>query len=374
LYKKILGQGSRYNPLQILIDDWNDPALHTHVFDDARAIALQLCPDPVKVGDNQYWRNGARKFLVFAFVTLVTDGKSPVRPQPTLSASLAFLSDTQALIAALQTAKSSELLSGDVASLAKDMLAKYENGDPKQLESFREGAVQALEVFSASGSLAQCTEECDFRFSDMRKKKITIYLLADPTRIKVYAPWLGLMSWCALTELIRSPKGKPVCVLCDEITNFKIEGLPAMLTLAREFKIILWLIVQELEEWARVYGRESLETLLSQTEAKIIMGTRGQKTAQLVSDMLGEESLKTMNHNLGSSFFDPVTRSVSETGRRLMTPDEVRRNDKILLFYRNHRPVWLTQVGYHQVSPWKRRVGINPLKGKKYRGWTKIKI
>ena len=46
LYQDKLGQGARYNPLIILIDDWKNPALHVHLFPDARSIAKQLCPEP----------------------------------------------------------------------------------------------------------------------------------------------------------------------------------------------------------------------------------------------------------------------------------------------------------------------------------------
>lgn len=374
LYRDKLGVGARYNPLIILIDDWNDPAQHVHLFPDARSIAKQLCPEPAQASENEYWRNGSRKFLVFAFIYLVTL-ESQIK-EATLSSALNLLSDPEYLETSLRVAAKGDILQGDLARLAKDMIAKIDHGDPKQIESFREGAVQVLEVFSASGSLAECTSTCDFRFADLRdkKKKTTVYLIADPTRMAVYAPWLGLVSWCAMTELIRKANGVPVCFLCDEITNFKIEGLPSLLTLAREFKIILWLIVQELEEWAKTYGRDSLETLLSQTEAKIIMGSRNFKTCQLVSNMLGDMPQININHNLGKSFLDPVSRSVSEGSRRLMTADEVRRTDQIIAFYRDEKPILLDKVGYHEIKPWSQRVGINPLFGKRFRGKTKLRL
>jgi type IV secretion system protein VirD4 len=369
LYQDILGIGARYNPLQILIDDWNNPEFHSQLFSDAQSIAKQLCQDPPTQGENQYFRNGSRKFLMFVCIYLVIIGGNP-----TLAGALCLLSDKDALLKALQDAQYSAHLDGDLARLAKDLLTKFDSGDQKQIESFREGAVQALEVFSPSGKLAECTSTCDFRFSDLKKKKMTVYLLADPTRMNVYAPWLGLLSWCALTELIRTQNGQSVCFLCDEITNFKIEGLPSLLTLAREFKIVLWLIVQELEQWAHVYGRESLETLLSQTEVKIIMGARSHKTCQLVSDMLGESTIKALNHNIGASVFDEPTRSLQEMPRRLMTADEVRRTTDTILFVRNHRPVRLSKIGYHEIKPWSKWIGINPLFGKPFKGKTRLRL
>ena len=163
-------------------------------------------------------------------------------------------------------------------------------------------------------------------------------------------------------------------MLCDEVTNFRINNLPSMLTLVREFGIVMWLIVQELDEWAKTYGRESLETLLSQTEAKIIMGSSSFKTCKLVSDMLGEQSILSKNYNLGTSFFSPISKAYQEHGRRLLTPDEVRRFGYTILFYRNHRPVKLNQIGYHEIRPWSRKVGINPLFGKRYKGRARLRL
>lgn len=378
LYEGILGKTACYNPLQILIDDWADPKKHSFLFPDATAIALQLSPEPANAGENFYWRSGGRKFLVFAFIYLVTRDT-----ETNLSKALSLLSVMPTLRAALDTAAASEVLSGDLARLAQDIIAKLDSGDPKQVESFREGAVQALDVYTPSGSLAQCTSRCDFRFHDMRKSRrgllrrkggTTVYLVADSARMEVYKPWLGLMMWCALTELMRAPKGQPVCFMGDEITNFKVSGLPGYLTLVREYKIRLILIVQELQEWANTYGKDSVETLLSQTEAKIIMGIRSQQTMQLISDMLGDETVKSLQYNLGASFFDPVSRTLSETSRRLKTPDEIRRNEKTILILRGERPILLDPIGYHEVSPWKHHVAINPLHGKRYKSKTRLKI
>lgn len=368
MYQDILGPGARYNPLQILIDDWNTPEYRSQLVSNAQAIAKQLNPDPPSQGD-PYWKNGSRKFLVFAFLYLVIIGG-----YPTLSNALCLLSDTEHLLRALREAKATTHLDGDLARLATDLLTKYENGDPKQLESFREGAVQSLEVFSPSGDLAESTSYCDFRFSDLRKKKMTIYLMADPTRMSVYTQWLGLLSWCAITELIRSQNNTPVCLLLDEICNFKIEGLPAMLTLLREFKVRIWLVLQELQAWVETYGPNSLEVLLSQTEVKIIMGSRSFKTCQLISNMLGQSTIKAQNHNLGRSIFDDTTSSVQDSARPLMTADEVRRTEDTILFVRDMRPIRISKIGYHEIKPWSKWVGINPLFGKRFRAKTRLRL
>lgn len=369
LYEDKLGRSARYNPLQILIDSWRNTEHHRYLVADSQAIAMQLYPDPAEQGENQFWRNGSRKLLNFAFLYLVTEYN-----QASLSQALNLLSQRDELQCALEDAAHSTVLAGDLSRLAHDILSKINDGDERQIESFREGAVQALADFAPSGDLAANTELCEFRFYELREQGMDVYLLSDPTRQNSYKAWLGLVSWCALTELIRHPKGQKICMLCDEVTNFRINNLPAMLTLVREYKICLWLIVQELKEFGKTYGKDSINTLLSQTEAKIIMGCSDYETCELVSKMLGEVSMISTNYNLGRSFFEPMSQSLQEHGRKLLTPDEVRRFGSTILFYRNHRPVALSQLGYHEVKPWSHRVGINPLFGKAYRGKTRIRL
>lgn len=116
-----------------------------------------------------------------------------------------------------------------------------------------------------------------------------------------------------------------------------------------------------------MYGRESLETLLSQTEVKIIMGASSYKTCNLIADMLGESTIKALSHNIVQSVFDTLSRSLQGARRYLMTPDEVRRTDDTILFVRNHRPICLSKIGYHEIKPWSKWVSINPLFGKPFK-------
>jgi len=190
--------------------------------------------------------------------------------------------------------------------------------------------------------------------------------------MKVFSPWLGLLGWAAITELTRCQNTKPVFLLLDEATNFKIENVSNALTGLREFGIRVWFVIQELEEYAKVYGRESLETLLSQTEVKQIFGVQSQKTADLVSRMLGEHTVKSPNFNMGHYTSDPVQFSIGEHSRRLLTPDEVRRFSDTILFVRDLSPIHALKVGYHEVKPWAKWVDENPLFGSKLKGKIRV--
>ena len=368
-HEAVLGAPAAYNPLIVLIEDWEDENRHLLLMSDAQEVAKQLIQEPREAGENVFFRNGSRKLLVFAFLYLLIE-----TGELTLARALRLLSDVTELETALYMARASDMLSGDLSRLAADILSKMDTGDTRQFESFREGALQALEPFSPSGVLADSTSRCDFRFSELRTNKAAVYVMPDPTQMEAFAPWIGLVMWAAKTELVRCQTGQRVCFMLDEVTNFKIAGLPALLTSLREFKIVLWLVVQELEQWGHVYGQEAVETLLSQTPVKILHGSRSFKTCKLISDMLGERSIRSTSYNTGRHNLAPITRQVSESAQKLMTPDEVARFEKVILLNGPDKPLILERAGYQEVEPWRSRAGINPLFGKRFKGRVKARV
>ena len=368
LFEDKLGKAARYNPLQILSDSWAAKNL-SDLITDAQAIAFQLMPEPPQAGENTFFRNGSRMITVFCMLYLVTKDQDKT---PTLSDILKMLRNETDLKEALYVASCSDLLKGDLADIANDLLAKVEQNDKRQWESFREGAVQAFSAFSASGWLAESTSTCDFRFADLKKQKATVYLIADPTRMRVYAPWLGLLGWCALTELTRCQSKEQVLFLFDEAANFRIEGLTAKLTELRSYGCRVWFALQSLDAFAKTYGRDDLQTLLEQCECQQFFGIQSYKTAELISRTLGNTTVKGDNFNLGHIIHDPVMHSVGEHARALLTPDEVRQFEDCIILLRGQPPVHALKVGYHEVKPWSRWADVDPMYGKKFKGKTKI--
>ena len=365
-----LPPAARYNPLQVIINDWLNSERHRYLLDDIRKISLQLLPEPSQMGDNTFWRNGSRKLINFAILYLVTQFNSV-----TLAQVLDFLSEMDEIETTIYIAKNSEILNGDLARLASDLEGKLSGGKREQMESFREGALQVLEPFSSSGALAESTSTSDFIFSDLRRDKATVYIICDPTQAEVYESWIGLIMTSAISELIREEQGHNVGLMLDEITNFKVANLPKLMTSLREFKVHMWLIIQELEQFSEVYGRAAKDTLMSQTEEKIFHGSASQSTRELISKMVGDESYRETNYNVGRSLQDPVQRSVSEQARRIIFPDEVGVMSDIIVMKRGLLAFILERVGYHQIHPLRKWAKPNPYHGNKpYRGKVKVRL
>lgn len=359
---------ARYNLLQVLVNDWSDPNLHCYLFSDAYEIAYILVEEADHKSTNDFFPNASRKFFVFAALFLLVTKNTVTLPDV-----LVLLSDMDAFRSAVTQMRYSDLLNGDLARLASDLWTKINDAKAEQLESFREGMLQPLESFSPSGSLANNISESDFSFSDMRKQKMTVYFVPDPTRPKAFKKAVELLTWSSFTETMRQPKGRKIVYMLDEAGNIRLPNLPVYQTLTREYQIVLVIVLQALQQWS-VYGGESaIEQLLSQCEWFMVMGSpESMKTCSLISSLLGEATEKQINHSLGKTILDPVTKSVSEVPRRLMTPDEVRRNKAIIQIRRGERPVLLDPIGYNNIAPMKWQVEDNPYYDKPYRGKTRL--
>lgn len=106
-----------------------------------------------------------------------------------------------------------------------DLLSQTES---KSAESFLTGARQHLERFNRSTRAFNVTRSSSFRFSDLKdsKQPITVFIIADPARMKAQEKVLSLIDSCMYSEFLRHPNAHArVYVISDETSNFKIEGL-----------------------------------------------------------------------------------------------------------------------------------------------------
>jgi type IV secretion system protein VirD4 len=120
----------RCNPLQPLIEAANDPALVRGVADEAKALALQLLPEP-EDSRNRYFREGARTILRAVMLHLATRGA----PQHcTLPEMWRVLSSTSRIDAVVRRMVASDALFGMVADLGQDLLNQFQSAQGRQGE------------------------------------------------------------------------------------------------------------------------------------------------------------------------------------------------------------------------------------------------
>ncbi len=402
LWSDIIGPSDSYNPLDIIADNLTRPGGLRDVMFDLREMIGQILPDPEgKETDNSYFREGSRSLIsisiIFEIMLDLYDA--------TLSSVALLIENTQLLednarwilgidiegkphpdgpfpIEHTEWAKVHD--QHDVAEFAKLIRARAHNlislmsgSDNRTFQSFVTGAQQSLSVF-AFGRLASTMGRSTFSMRDLKEgnKPTTLFIVADASRMEAYKAYIGLMQWCCMTAMKRHPvKDRPVYFILDETTNYKINGLESLLTWGRSYGLRLHLIFQDFAAFERTYSKTALDTLMSETEIKqFLPGQRSPKTLEMISkQMLGEQSVMAMGGNRSIEHLG-LNETISEVGRPLATPDEIRRMDKGILFVRQYRPILFEPVSYAEIEPWRSQVGINPFHGKPFRKKVKLRL
>lgn len=360
-----------YNILQIILDDLIDAP--QDAISDAASLAMQIYQQPARAVSDPFWPQGTRKTLTFPFVAVCALRKPEEANLPNVHA---ILSNDAAFELLLLQARKSAKLGGDLASMANNILAVWRK-TPKIFETFREGALQSLAPFSASGRFAPTMYECSFRFNDLKEEKSTLFLAIDGSRMETAAPYIGVMTWAALKEMIRAPNDIPVTFLLDEFTAYPLPQIPLALTALAGHGVRLWMVAQEMKELQRVYGPEALATIMSQSDTKVFFGINEPETASLVSRMLGQKTVVAENFGLAGGGSDTASVSISHTAKPVESEEELRRmeDDEAIMFHRNLRAGRLKRLGFHEIVPMRTEIKPNPFfGGKRLLGTVKMKL
>jgi type IV secretion system protein VirD4 len=352
----------RYNPLQPLIDMAADPRRHHELGDAARANAFMLEPEPEGGDKNRFFRDGSRNILEALQLHLCTRG----RPERcTLPELWRIIKSTELMELTLRDMELSDALDGVVAAYGSELLNQFLEG-ARQFEDFRNGASNALQVFRPGGPLADAVSGSDVEFSDLKAEATTVYVMIPAERIRDYGMWLALVSRHAINAVATQRSDRSVLFLLDEFANMgKIAGFAEALTLLPGYGVRVWAIVQDLSHLMQVYGRETANVILSQSEVKQFFAVQDMDLAARLSKLLGERSVITRNYNLGQRLDHEVGVSVSERGVPLLLPQEIMKlpDDRQLLFIKAAPPVLAEKVRYWDVSPWRDWADPNPMEG-----------
>lgn len=253
--------------------------------------------------------------------------------------------------------------------------------DSRTADPFLEGAQQMMiSKFGIATRTHKITKRSTFRFADQKEgeRPTTVFVVVDPNSLKAQGPLISHIQWCAEQEWKRHPdKQRPVYFVADECANFKLRDLGSLLTFSRGFGVRIHLFLQNFSSFRAAYSDETLKTVLSESEIQqFLPGNREQEVLEYISKKLGETSLMTRSRrgdrHQGGLGIDGV--DYREEGRPLLTPDELRRLDKAVLFIRRNRPALVHIIPYAAIDVFRKIVGIDPFHRKKWRLPVKLRF
>lgn len=351
----------RFNPLLHLVAIYDDERERRGLTEEVAALALQLIPEP-EDARNRFFREGSRKLLRALMLHMATRGQ-PERC--TLPEMWCTLQNSARMEETLIDMAGSDALGGIIADLADDISGTIEK-NPESFQSFNEGASQAVAIFDPAGWLADSVSASDFSFADLKRGKITVYVVIPSGRIATHGAWLGLVTRQAIDAVARTAGSRQVLFMLDEVANMgKLAGLSESLTLLPGLGVRVWMVVQSLDQLRAVYGREATNTIMSQAEVQQFFAVQDLDLSKVLSGALGQRTVKTTSINLGRDENDDVGESRSEAGRPLMSADEIRQLPKSrqLIFVQGQPPILADRIPFWDVAPWRDWAAPNPVEG-----------
>lgn len=133
----------------------------------------------------------------------------------------------------------------------------------------------------------------------------------------------------------------PVHFLMDEFANVALpDEFDKLLSTMRSRQIFVSIILQNLAQIKALY-KDSWESIMGNCDELYYLGGNEQSTHKYISEQLGKATIDTNTYGKSSGQHGNYQTNSQQTGRELLTPDEVRLldNDYGLLIIRGERPI-----------------------------------
>ena len=197
-------------------------------------------------------------------------------------------------------------------------------------------------------SIAKLTMTDELHLPELGERKIALFCCIPDSEKSLYY-LVGLMYGQLIQSLYRQAdrihKGRlpvPVHCLMDEYANLSLPKdtfLSALATM-RSRGIFCSIIVQNMAQLKAMY-KDDWESLVGLCDEFLYLGGYEKETHKYVSELMGKETLDTNTYGRSRGRSGSFSVNDQQTGRELLTPDEVRMldNRKAILFVRGERPM-----------------------------------
>jgi type IV secretion system protein VirD4 len=343
----------RWNPLSYVS---SDPAFRVS---DLMSISAMLYPDGAD--DQKFWvsqaRNAFMAFTLYLFEKWEHDEKRglpiKLRDKPTIGMVYRLSSgDGTDLKQLYERLASQPYLSGNARSAFANLLSQANETFASILGTFKEPLNAWINPV-----LDAATSDDDFLLTDVRKKRMTIYIGIQPNKLAEARLIVNLFFSQLINqntkELPQNNKDlKYQCLLLmDEFTSIgKVEIIASAVSYMAGYNIRLLPIIQSMAQLDATYGKDVSRTLITNHALQIVYAPREQQDANDYSDMLGYTTVRKENITRGKGR-DSVSKSHSEERRALMLPQELKAmgpDKEVFLYEGIPHPVLCDKIRYYK--------------------------
>ena len=222
----------------------------------------------------------------------------------------------------------------------------YHSGSAKTLKSIQITLAARLEKFNLE-SLAKMTMTDELDLPSLGEKKVALFALIpdNDTSFNFLVSILYTQIFQQLFYLADHKYGGslPVHVhfVMDEFANVSLpDDFDKILSVMRSREVSVSIILQNLAQLKALFEKQ-WESIVGNCDEFLYLGGNEQSTHKYVSELLGKETIDTNTYGKSSGRSGNYSTNYQNSGRELLTPDEVRMLDNkyALLFVRGERPV-----------------------------------
>ena len=235
----------------------------------------------------------------------------------------------------------------DPESIAVKQYHVFKMGAGKTLKSILISVGVRLSAFNLP-QIARLTCTDDLHLEEMGEKKVALFCCI-PDSDKSLNYLVGMIYGQLIQTLYfvadRKYKGRlpvPVHLLIDEAPNIALptDNFLPWLSTMRSRNIFCSYIAQNMAQIKALF-KDQWESLVGLCDEFLYLGGNEKETHKYVSELMGKETLDTNTYGRSKGRSGSFSVNDQQTGRELLTPDEVRMldNRKAILFVRGERPM-----------------------------------
>lgn len=192
------------------------------------------------------------------------------------------------------------------------------------------------------------TNEDSLELEKLGERKQAIFCVIPDSNDNSLNFLVGMLYTQAFQELYyqadkvhMGPLPVPVRLMFDEFANVALpDGYARLQATMRSRNIMATIILQNISQLKALF-KDDWEGVIGNADTFVYLGGNEQSTHEYVSKLLGKETISTTSSSQSKGRNGSFSQSTQQTGRELMTPDEVRLlgNRKAIVFVRGERPV-----------------------------------
>ena len=217
----------------------------------------------------------------------------------------------------------------------------------KTAKSILVSAAVRLASFTLS-EIQRITASDDMELGKLGERKQAIFCIIPDSNDASLNFLVGMLYTQAFQELYykadkvhQGALPVPVRLMFDEFANVALpDGYARLQATMRSRNIMSTIILQNISQLKALF-KDDWEGIIGNADSFVYLGGNEQSTHKYISELLGKETIDTRTSSQSKGRNGSFSQNFQQTGRELMTPDEVRRldNKNAIVLIRGEKPV-----------------------------------